>query len=98
MIIFICHNASNRIRGELTRFLYEIDSGVYIGNLSGEVRDLLYDKIEKLAVDINDFNMIMAYSYKNENGFEYRYLNYDKYKLVDFDGLMLPAVNTSQTI
>ena len=89
MIIFICHNASDRIRGELTRFLYEIDSGVYIGNISALVRNILYQKIEDLSINIPDYKMIMIYSDKNENGFSYEYLGYNNYNFKDYDGLML---------
>lgn len=96
MTLFICHNASDRIRGELTRFFFEIDAGVYIGNVSAEVRNLLYEKIETLSLDIPDFKMILIYSYKNENGFTYKYLNYDNYKLKDFDGLLLPVYTALQ--
>lgn len=90
MTLFICHNASDRIRGELTRFLFKIDAGVYIGNLSAEVRTLLFEKIKGFAINLDDFRMIMVYSYKNENGFAYEYLNYKDYRLKDFDGLLLP--------
>lgn len=90
MVIFICHNASDRIRGELTRFLFEIDHGVYIGNISAEVRKLLFEKVQKLSLDLVDFRAIMVYSFKNEHGFEYEYLNYKDYRLADFDGLPLP--------
>ena len=90
MTIFICTNASPRIRGELTRFLYEIDAGVYVGKINAEVRNLLFDKIEQLSIDLSDFRLIMIYSYKNENGFEYKYLNYKNYKLENIDGLILP--------
>lgn len=97
MTLFICHNASDRIRGELTRFLFEIDSGVYIGSLSAEVRRLLFEKIENIAFGLNDFRMIMIYSYKNENGFNYEYLNYKDYKLEEFDALFLPVyINKSK--
>ena len=92
MTIFICHNATDRIRGELTRFLFEIDSGIYIGNLSATVRDLLYEKIEKLSVDQPEFQLLMIYSYKNEQTFLYRYLNFNQYKLVDLDGLALSSI------
>ena len=91
MIIFICYNASDRIRGELTRFLYEIDSGVYIGNISALVRDLLYEKIESLSVNIPNYRMIMIYPAKNENGFSYKYLGSSNYSLKDYDGLVLPV-------
>lgn len=93
MTIFICHNATDRIRGELTRFLFEIDSGIYIGNLSATVRDLLYEKIEKLSIDQPDFQLLLIYSYKNEQTFLYRYLNFNQYKLVDLDGLALSALS-----
>lgn len=92
MTIFICHNSTDRIRGELTRFLFEIDAGIYIGNLSATVRDLLYEKIEKLSVDQPNFQLLMIYSYKNEQTFLYRYLNFNQYKLVDLDGLALSSI------
>lgn len=91
MTLFICHNASDRIRGELTRFLFEIDAGIYIGQLSAEVRKLLFKKVESISYGIEDFRMIMIYNYKNENGFLFEYLNYKDYKLEEFDGLFLPV-------
>lgn len=91
MIVISCINASPRIRGELTRFLYEIGPGIYVGDVSAEVRERLYEKIERLSCSLLDFKLVMIYSYKNENGFKYRYINYSNYQMMDFDNLALPV-------
>lgn len=93
MVIVTCSNASDRIRGELTRFLFEIEAGVYVGNISASVREVLFEKIQRLSFDLGAFRAVMIYSYKNEVGFKYEYINCGNYKLKDFDGVYIPAFN-----
>lgn len=44
MVIMVLEKIPVSLRGELTRWLFEVHTGVYIGHVSGMVRDLLWEK------------------------------------------------------
>lgn len=44
MVIMILEKVPQALRGELTRWLVEVKTGVYIGHLTGMVRDRLWEK------------------------------------------------------
>ena len=44
MLVITLEAVPPSLRGELTRWLIEVQTGVYVGNVSGLVRDLLWDK------------------------------------------------------
>ena len=38
-------NCPPRLRGDLSKWLCEINTGVYVGNVSSRVRDALWDRV-----------------------------------------------------
>ena len=44
MIIIILENVPVGLRGELSRWMLEPKSGVFVGNMTARIRDLLWDK------------------------------------------------------
>ncbi|SRR5574344_688915 len=85
MIVISLSKCSASLRGDLTKWLLEIDTGVYVGRVTARIRDELWFKIEKNA---NGGSAFLVYSAKNEQGFEFRTLN-TKWNPVDYDGLKL---------
>jgi CRISPR-associated protein Cas2 len=85
MIVVVLSNCPNSLRGDLTLWLMEITTNVYVGNISARVRDNLWDRI---CDNIGNGNAVLAYTTNNEQGFDYRLCNsYSQIK--DFDGLKL---------
>lgn len=85
MIVVSITNCPPRLRGDLSKWLLEINTGVYVGKLSARVRDKLW---ERICGDIGDGQATMVYSSNNEQGFNYLVCN-TTWKPVDFDGIIL---------
>jgi len=73
------------LRGVLTRWLFEIAPGVFVGRVSARVRDLLW---ERIVDGIGRGRAILVHSARNEQRLAFRVHGHD-WKPVDFDGLML---------
>lgn len=74
------------LRGELTRWMIEPQAGVFVGNLTGRVRDRLWEKVER---EISDGSAVMLYSARTEQGFAVRSWGDRRRIPVDWEGLTL---------
>jgi CRISPR-associated protein Cas2 len=88
MLVIVVENAPPRLRGRLAVYLIQIRAGVYVGDLSAKVRELLWSYVE---AGIGEGNAVMAWSTNTESGFDFRTLGPNRRLPVDFDGLRLVA-------
>ena len=51
MVVLIVTAVKPGLRGELTRWMIEPQAGVFVGNLSGRVRDRLWEKVESEVLE-----------------------------------------------
>jgi len=68
MLVIVTENVEPRLRGYLAKWLLEIRAGVYIGDYSVKVREMLWDNVKK---EIEEGNAILAWSINNEAGYEF---------------------------
>ena len=83
------------LRGDLTRWMQEIATGVYIGNFSTRVRQNLWQRV---CDSVGSGEATISYAYRNEIGYNFQTLNTERYE-VDFDGIplvFLPVENNNQ--
>ena len=66
MLVIVVENAPPRLRGRLAVWLLEVHAGVYIGDLSVKVREMIWGQV---IAGIEDGNAVMAWSTNNEQGF-----------------------------
>lgn len=93
MVIIISSAIDFQIRGYITRFLYEISTGVYIGKLSRRVSDLLWDYVS--SVSGTNGSLIMIRTTDTEQGYEIMMHNSKTKQLLSLDGLlMVEKLNT----
>ena len=85
MIVVSLTNCPPRLRGDLTKWLMEINVGVYVGNVSARVRDELWDRI---CENVRDGRATMVFSAVNEQGMDFRVHN-TTWIPIDYDGLQL---------
>jgi len=81
------------LRGHLTRWLLEISPGVFVGQVSVRVRDLMWLRVLELC---KDGKAILVYSADTEQSLAYRVHRHD-WEPVDLDGIWLmlrPAMPT----
>ena len=74
------------LRGELTRWLYEVKAGVFVGRVSALVRDELWALVES---KLGSGSAILLFTDQNEQGFGARLLGNPSRELVDIEGLLL---------
>lgn len=92
MVIMVLEKIPVSLRGELTRWLFEVHTGVYIGHVSGMVRDLLW---EKCSQSKSAGSVFQAWSTNNEQRFKMRLAGSDRLQLVDWEGVQLIQEKTS---
>lgn len=85
MIVLSVTNCPAGLRGDLSKWLSEINTGVYVGKLSARVRDELWDRV---CTYIKDGQATMVCSTNNEQGYMF-FTHNTTWKPVDYDGITL---------
>ncbi len=86
MLVIVVENVPPRLRGRLAVWLIEIRAGVYVGDLSVKVREMIWAQIEN---GIEDGNAVMVWSTNTESGFDFITLGKNRRLPVELDGLKL---------
>ncbi|MEP0755220.1 type I-E CRISPR-associated endoribonuclease Cas2e [Trichocoleus sp. Lan] len=89
MIVLILEKASPSLRGEVSRWLFEVKSGVFIGRISALVREELWKLISE---KLKQGSATLVYPINNEQGFDTQVLGKPSRTLKDIDGLLLTKV------
>lgn len=77
------------LRGDLTKWMQEISTGVYVGNFNTKIREKLW---ERVIESVGSGEATMTYACRNEIGYRFETHNSNKIP-IDFDGI--PLVFTS---
>ena len=85
MTVVCLTNCPPKLRGDLTKWLLEINTGVYVGNVSARVRDELWKRITE---SIKSGQATMVFRSPGEQHMDFRIHN-TTWKPVDYDGLKL---------
>lgn len=93
MIVMTLEAVPPSLRGELSRWLLEVQPGVYVGNASALVRDLLWEKVVQHA---RTGRCTQMYRAPNEQGFAVRLHGDPRRHLVTVDGFQLVAVRNAR--
>lgn len=89
MTIMILERVSPGLRGELTRWMLEPKAGIFVGTLSGMVRDKLW---EKACHGANGGACTLIHGAANEQGFAVRQWGETTRIVEDFEGLQLVRI------
>lgn len=73
------------LRGHLTRWLFEISPGVFVGHVSARVRELMWQRVTELA---GDGRALIVYSARNEQRLRFELHGHD-WSPSDFEGIAL---------
>ena len=95
MMVIVLENAPPRLRGRLAVWLLEIRAGVYVGNYSVKVREMIWNTVES---GLEEGNAVMAWSARSESGFEFRTLGENRRIPCDYCGLELVSFLPLKTI
>ncbi len=86
MLVIVVENVPPRLRGRLAIWLLEVRAGVYVGDVSRRVREMIWENVE---IGLEEGNAVMAWSTNNESGFDFVTLGKNRRMPVEFDGLKL---------
>ncbi|GEM90628.1 type I-E CRISPR-associated endoribonuclease Cas2e [Oceanithermus desulfurans] len=93
MVVITLEKVSRSLRGELTRWLVELDTGVFVGRVSARVRELLWKKVVEKA---DEGRCTMAWNTANEQGFRIRIHGHEDRCVHTIDGVELVAVRNAK--
>lgn len=88
MVVIILERVPTTLRGELTRWMLEPKTGVFVGRISAMVRDRLW---EMVCGRLKGGAGMMLHTTDNEQGYAIRFWGMPSRVAVDFDGLTLIA-------
>ncbi|MDR2218415.1 MAG: type I-E CRISPR-associated endoribonuclease Cas2 [Yokenella regensburgei] len=86
MLVVVTENVPPRLRGRLAVWLLEIRAGVYIGDVSKRIREMIWEQISVLA---GSGNGVMAWATNSESGFDFQTWGENRRIPVDLDGIRL---------
>lgn len=86
MLMVVTESVPPRLRGRLAIWLLEVRAGVYVGNQSQRVREMIWQTVEALA---EEGNVVMAWATNTESGFDFITYGENRRMPVDLDGLRL---------
>jgi CRISPR-associated protein Cas2 len=93
MVVLILERVPPGLRGELTRWMIEPQAGVFVGRVSGMVRERLW---EKVCTEARDGGCVIIHSTDNEQGYQVRTWGRTARSIVDFEGLSLVRMPQNQ--
>jgi CRISPR-associated protein Cas2 len=86
MLVIVVENAPPRLRGRLAAWLLEIRAGVYVGNYSVKVREMIWNQVK---AGIEEGNAVIAWRSTNESGFDFKTLGTNRRIPKEVDGMKL---------
>lgn len=86
MLVIVVENAPPRLRGRLGVFLIEVRAGVYVGDHSKRVREMLWQQV---CAYCQDGNAVMVWTTNTESGYDFVTVGPNRRMPVEMDGLKL---------
>lgn len=88
MLVIVTENVTPRLRGRLAVWLVEVRAGVFIGDFSARVREMMWSYIEE---GVEAGSAVMAWSTNTESGFDFVTFGANRRMPVELDGVKLVA-------
>ena len=86
MLVVVTEAVPPRLRGRLAIWLLEIRAGVYVGDASKRIREMIWEQVQMLA---EEGNVAMAWATNTESGFDFQTYGKNRRVPLDYDGLRL---------
>ncbi|MFZ5907186.1 MAG: type I-E CRISPR-associated endoribonuclease Cas2e [Nitrospirota bacterium] len=99
MLVIVVENVPPRLRGRLAIWLLEVRAGVYVGDVSRRVREMIWETVIK---GCGEGNAVMAWNTNTESGFDFLTWGTNRREPVEMDGIklvsFLPESDTEQVV
>lgn len=86
MVTVVTESVPPRLRGRLAVWLLEVRAGVYVGDVSRRVREMIWHQVSELA---EEGNVVMVWTTNTESGFDFITYGESRRVPIDLDGLRL---------
>lgn len=86
MVVVVLERVPPSLRGYLSRWMLEIQSGTYVGDLGRRVRESLW---EEVCCNLRTGSAFIVYTTDTEQGFQCEFWGVPSRRLRDFEGLQL---------
>lgn len=86
MVVVVVENVPSGLRGELSRWMLEPHTGVFVGTMSAMVRDKLWEKVTR---ESKSGRAVLLYPARNEQGFLVRTHGASRREVWEQEGLQL---------
>ncbi|MGB3907277.1 MAG: type I-E CRISPR-associated endoribonuclease Cas2e [Methanomethylovorans sp.] len=86
MLVIVLENAPDRLRGRLAVWLLEVRAGVYVGDYSVKVREMI---IQNIVEGLEEGNAVILWKCPNEAGFDFITLGENRRIPKEMDGIKL---------
>jgi CRISPR-associated protein Cas2 len=86
MLVIVVENVPPRLRGRLNVYLIEVRTGVYIGDVTKRVRDMLWEQVVSFC---KNGNAVMVWSTNTESGYDFVTIGPNRRMPVEMNGLKL---------
>lgn len=86
MLVIVVENVPPRLRGRLAVWLLEVRAGVYVGDLSKRVREMIWNQVTEGS---EDGNAVMIWRTNTESGFDFVTHGANRRVPVEWDGVKL---------
>lgn len=85
LTVITLKNSTPSLRGDLSKWMQEIATGVYIGNFNSRIREYLWTRVLE---SVGNGEATLSYASRNEIGYNFETYN-TKRKTIDFEGIPL---------
>ncbi|MGI6212621.1 MAG: type I-E CRISPR-associated endoribonuclease Cas2e [Anaerovoracaceae bacterium] len=95
LTVITLKNVPPALRGDLTKWMQEIATGVYVGNFNARIREALWERVCKSA---GTGEATMSYTARNEIGYQFQTSN-TRRQNIDYDGIplvMIPGTSAEE--
>lgn len=86
MLVIVVENVPPKLRGRLGVYLIELRTGVYVGDVSRRVREMLWEQVLSYC---GGGNAVMCWTTNTESGFDFITIGPNRRFPVEMDGLKL---------
>ena len=86
-------NVPNSLRGDLSRWMQEIATGVYVGNLNSRIREYIWKRVTD---SVGNGEATLSFSSRNEIGYSFCSFNTER-QVIDYDGIPLVLIPSKQS-
>jgi CRISPR-associated protein Cas2 len=93
MLVIAVEDVPAKLKGRLGVYLIEIRAGIFVGDTSKAVRDLLWQQV---TCYIESGNAIMAWSTNTESGFDFLTVGKNRRMPVEMDGIKLVSFSAEE--